>query len=101
MKIINGRWQDDRGEPVTEQNYSKLKKIGDNLSTLYGKNITYSRIELVSNITSEFARVAVKLTSGTVQDWHYPTEMIIEQLEELDKPVDMNEIFLKIKNLIT
>tara|TARA_R110000782_G_C14553046_1_gene385235 strand:+ start:36 stop:323 length:288 start_codon:yes stop_codon:yes gene_type:complete len=49
----------------------------------------------------EFARVAVKLTSGTVQDWHYPTEMIIEQLEELDKPVDMNEIFLKIKNLIT
>ena len=52
MKIINGRWQDDQGEPVTEQNYSKLKKIGDNLSTLYGKNITYSRIELVSNITS-------------------------------------------------
>ena len=52
MKIINGRWQDDRGEPVTEQNYDKLKKIGDNLSTLYGKNITYSRIELVTNITS-------------------------------------------------
>jgi hypothetical protein len=52
MKIINGKWQDDQGEPVTEQNYSKLKKIGDNLSTLYGDKITYSRIDLVTNITS-------------------------------------------------
>jgi hypothetical protein len=52
MKIINGRWQDEQGEPVTDQNYGKLKKIGENLSTLYGENITYSRIELVSNITS-------------------------------------------------
>ena len=52
MKIINGRWQDANGEPVTELNYSKLKKIGDNLSTLYGKDITYSRIDLLTTITS-------------------------------------------------
>lgn len=52
MKIINGRWQDANGESVTELNYSKLKKIGDNLSTLYGKDITYSRIDLLTTIIS-------------------------------------------------
>jgi len=52
MKIINGRWQDTNGEPVTEQNYGKLKKIGDNLTSLYGKDITYSRIDLLTTITS-------------------------------------------------
>ena len=52
MKIVNGRWQDTNGEPVTEQNYGKLKKIGDNLATLYGKDITYSRIDLLTTIAS-------------------------------------------------
>ena len=52
MKIVNGRWQDTNGEPVTEQNYGKLKKIGDNLTSLYGKDITYSRIDLLTTITS-------------------------------------------------
>lgn len=52
MKIVNGKWQDNNGEPVTEQNYGKLKKIGDNLTSLYGKDITYSRIDLLTTITS-------------------------------------------------
>jgi outer membrane PBP1 activator LpoA protein len=52
MRIVNGRWQDTNGEPVTEQNYGKLKKIGDNLTSLYGKDITYSRIDLLTTITS-------------------------------------------------
>jgi hypothetical protein len=52
MKIVNGRWQDDLGDPVTVFNYNKIKEIGDNLVNLYGEDITYSRIELVSVIKS-------------------------------------------------
>ena len=48
MKIVNGRWQDQHGEAVTAFNYNEVKQIGDNLINLYGEQITYSRIELVS-----------------------------------------------------
>jgi hypothetical protein len=52
MRIIDGKWQDDLGDPVTVFNYNKIKEIGDNLVNLYGEDITYSRIELVSVIKS-------------------------------------------------
>ena len=50
MKIVNGKWQDDLGEPVTVFSYNKIKEIGDNLVNLYGEDITYSRINLISTI---------------------------------------------------
>ena len=50
MKIVNGKWQDDQGEPVTVFNYNKIKEIGSNLVNLYGEDITYSRINLISTI---------------------------------------------------
>lgn len=50
MKIVNGKWQDDLGEPVTVFNYDKIKEIGSNLVNLYGEDITYSRINLISTI---------------------------------------------------
>jgi len=50
MKIVNGKWQDDQGEPVTVFNYDKIKEIGSNLVNLYGEDITYSRINLISTI---------------------------------------------------
>lgn len=50
MKIIDGKWQDDLGEPVTVFNYNKIKEIGDNLVSIYGEDITYSRINLISTI---------------------------------------------------
>lgn len=50
MKIIDGKWQDDLGEPVTAFNYNKIKEIGNNLTNLYGEDITYSRINLLSTI---------------------------------------------------
>jgi hypothetical protein len=50
MRIINGKWQDDQGEPVTVFNYNKIKEIGSNLVNLYGEDITYSRINLISTI---------------------------------------------------
>jgi hypothetical protein len=50
MHIKNGKWQDDQGEPVTVFNYNKIKEIGSNLVNLYGEDITYSRINLISTI---------------------------------------------------
>ncbi len=52
MRIINGRWQDDNGDPVTVFNYNKIKEIASNVTNIYGEDITYSRIELVSAIKS-------------------------------------------------
>jgi len=48
MKIVNGKWQDANGDPVNNFSYNQVQEIGDNLVNLYGNNITYSRIELVS-----------------------------------------------------
>ena len=50
MKIVNGKWQDDLGEPVTVFSYKKIKEIGENLVSIYGEDITYSRINLLSTI---------------------------------------------------
>jgi len=50
MKIENGKWVDQYGDPVTVFTYDKIKEIGDNLVNLYGEDITYSRINLISTI---------------------------------------------------
>ena len=50
MKIVNGKWQDDLGEPVTVFSYDKIREIGNNLVSMYGEDITYSRINLISTI---------------------------------------------------
>jgi hypothetical protein len=50
MKIENGKWVDQYGDPVTVFSYDKMREIGDNLVNLYGEDITYSRINLISTI---------------------------------------------------
>ena len=50
MKIENGKWVDQYGDPVTVFTYDKMREIGDNLVNLYGEDITYSRINLISTI---------------------------------------------------
>jgi len=50
MKIENGKWVDQYGDPVTVFSYDKMREIGDNLKNLYGEDITYSRINLISTI---------------------------------------------------
>ena len=50
MKIINGRWVDNNEQPVDHFNVSELLEIGDNVKKMYGDDITYSRISLVSAI---------------------------------------------------
>jgi len=52
MRIINGRWVDDNEQPVDNFNVSELLEIGENVKKMYGEDITYSRINLVSAIKS-------------------------------------------------
>jgi len=52
MRIINGRWVDDNNNPVDNFNVSELLEIGENVKKMYGEDITYSRINLVSAIKS-------------------------------------------------
>jgi len=50
MKIENGKWVDQYGDPVTVFNFNELKEISQKVKAVYGKNITYNRIELISSI---------------------------------------------------
>jgi hypothetical protein len=50
MKIVNGRWVDNNEQPVDNFNVSELLEIGENVKKIYGEDITYSRIELMSAI---------------------------------------------------
>jgi hypothetical protein len=52
MKIVNGRWVDNNEQPVDNFNVSELLEIGENVKKIYGEDITYSRIELMSAIKS-------------------------------------------------
>jgi hypothetical protein len=50
MKIINGRWVDDNNNPVDNFNVTELLEIGQKVKAVYGGNITYDRIGLISSI---------------------------------------------------
>lgn len=50
MKIVNGRWVDDNHNPVDNFNVSELLEIGQKVQAVYGKKITYDRINLISSI---------------------------------------------------
>jgi len=52
MKVVNGKWQDQHGEPVDNFNAPKLMEIGQKVKAVYGKEITSSRIELISSIVN-------------------------------------------------
>jgi hypothetical protein len=52
MRIVNGRWVDNNEQPVDNFNVSELLEIGENVKKIYGEDITYSRIELMSAIKS-------------------------------------------------
>lgn len=51
MKIINGKWQDVNEDPVDNFNVSKLLEIGRNVQAVYGEEITYDRISVISSIS--------------------------------------------------
>ena len=63
MKIINGRWVDDRNNPVDNFNVTQLLEIGDKVKALYGEKITYDRINLISSIRRLTGREEGELAS--------------------------------------
>ena len=50
MKIENGKWVDQYGDPVDNFNVSELLDIAEKVEAVYGQDITYNRIELISSI---------------------------------------------------
>lgn len=50
MKVVNGKWQDQHGDPINHFNAPQLMEIGQKVKAVYGEDITSSRIELVSSI---------------------------------------------------
>jgi len=67
MKIENGKWVDQYGDPVNHFNVSELLDIAEKVEAVYGEDITYNRIELISSIKNlsekEETSLAYLLTS--------------------------------------
>lgn len=51
MKIVNGKWVDQYEDPIDERTCSQLTSLGMKLRVLYGKEITYDRIQIVTQLT--------------------------------------------------
>ena len=68
MKIINGRWVDDSNNPVDNFNVSQLLEIGQKVKAVYGENITYDRINLMSSIRRLTGREEGELASLLEQE---------------------------------
>jgi hypothetical protein len=50
MEIINGKWVSSSREPVNNFNYNEFKRLKDSLSTSFGEDITYDKINLMSYV---------------------------------------------------
>ena len=50
MKVVNGKWQDQYGEPIDYFNAPKLMEIGQKVKAVYGDDITSNRIDLISRL---------------------------------------------------
>jgi hypothetical protein len=50
MKIVNGRWVDDDNNPIDNFNVTELLEIGQKVKAVYGEDITYDRIDVISSI---------------------------------------------------
>jgi hypothetical protein len=52
MKVENGKWVDQYGDPINNFNVSCLMEIGQKLEAVYGREITSSRIDIISSIVN-------------------------------------------------
>lgn len=52
MEIKNGRWVDSNEERLCTFNYDQFKQLSNNVTSLYGKDITYERISLIGRLKS-------------------------------------------------
>lgn len=73
MKIENGKWVDQYGERIDNFNIAELVDIAEKVESVYGEDITYDRISIISSIRN--------LTSRQESDVAY----ILEQEELLNK----------------
>lgn len=51
MTILNGRWVDEKFNPIDERTSPQLMELGRMVKSLYGENISYNRIEFVNNLS--------------------------------------------------
>jgi hypothetical protein len=47
MKIENGRWVNDQGDQLTDFEWEEFNTLGEKVSSLFGTDITYERINIV------------------------------------------------------
>lgn len=47
MKIQNGRWVNDQGDKLTDIDWKEFNSLGDKITSLFGTDITYERINIV------------------------------------------------------
>ena len=73
MKIVEGKWVDQYGERIDNFNIAELVDIAEKVESVYGEDITYDRISIISSIRN--------LTSRQESDVAY----ILEQEELLNK----------------
>jgi hypothetical protein len=50
MEIINGKWVDKHYNPIDNFNVSELIEIGQKVKAVYGDEINYDRISVISSI---------------------------------------------------
>lgn len=51
MRIINGRWIDESDDScINTFNFNKFKRVCSSINSLYGKGITYERIDIVCSL---------------------------------------------------
>jgi len=52
MKIVDGKWKDNNNNSIDDFNITELLEIGQKVEAVYGKQITYDRIDVISSISS-------------------------------------------------
>jgi hypothetical protein len=56
MKIIEGKWVDQYGERIDNFNIAELVDIAEKVQSVYGEDITYDRISIISSIRNLTSR---------------------------------------------
>ena len=69
MQIINGRWVDSESNPIDERNCSQLLQLGQQVKSIYGNDITYDRIKLVSQL-NDLKNSDEKILSRLIDEGH-------------------------------
>lgn len=53
MKIVNGKWVNNFGEPLSKFEIEELLELGKRVKSVFGEDVTYDRIEIINSLSSE------------------------------------------------